>query len=303
MAEILSSTSAEQITSAQAINMEGILNFFTNPIFLFIFALLIIAIVIIVFIVMKMKKEDSFRERDDINYAVYKRCLRDCLHNADTHWVEKSYSFKNLLLFGIPVFWNEHSLKVTDTNDVLLGYYRGHKLTEQGEKIYCLYKTKRFFILENLFLLRCIDTHSYENVVEEVDTKTKKVKTTTKEIVNVNFENYYEWLPQNANRTHYRWLKIQCDGLSEDVYFTIPNYLRKDEKGKLVCLDLRPEFRKNLKEYTTNEQMWRMVTDLSKNIDESARSNPKIAQNRYMIEKTEEEKRLDGQTPNQNKVL
>jgi hypothetical protein len=72
-------------------------------------------------------------------------------------------------------------LKVTDINDVLLGYYRGHKLTEQGEKIYCLYKTKRFFILENLILLRCMDTHSYERTIDVIDEKTKKVKESKKE--------------------------------------------------------------------------------------------------------------------------
>jgi hypothetical protein len=62
-------------------------------------------------------------------------------------------------------------------------------------------------------------------------------------------------------------------------------------------MDLTPEFRKNHLDYTANEQLWRTITDLSRNIDESARSNPHIAMDRHKIEKTDEEVRRDAQTP------
>lgn len=253
---------------------------------------------------MKNKKEDTLRERDDVNYAVYKGALRDTLHNQYAHWVHKTYSLKNILLLGIPIFWNEHSLKVIDINETLLGYYRGHKTTFKGETIYCLYKTKRLFIFENLFLLRCMDTHTYEEKIEEmvsVGKEKKKVVTISEKVDN--FEKFYEWLPQNTNKRLLKTMKIQCDGLSEDMYFRIPNYLRSGDNNRLVAMDLRPEFRKNTKEYALNEQYSRTITDLHRNIDESARSNPYISQQRHTIVKTEEEKRIDDQTPNQNKGL
>ena len=140
------------------------------------------------------------------------------------------------------------------------------------------------------------------NKTEEENPKTKKKEIKTQIEVR-NFSDFYEWLPKNQSKSLYSTLKIQCDGLSEDAYFCIPNYLRKTGDGGLVAMDLRPEFRFNTKEYTMNEQYWRSITDLSKNIDESARANPHIAQGRYKAEKTEEEKRLDDQTPNQNKGL
>lgn len=303
MATIVTPTDTEQAQNLnQGFTMDGLTSFFSNPIFLFVLLIILILIVIVIFWMARQKKEDAFKERDDVNYAVYKRSLRDCLHNAYQKWINRTYSLANILVLGIPLFWKEHSLRVIDINDTLLGYYRGHKVTEKGETIYCLYKTKRFFILENLFLLRCMDTWTYENKIEEENPKTKKkeIKLTTEVRT---FENFYEWLPKNVNKSLYSALKIQCDGISEDAYFHIPNYLRKSGDKGLIAMDLRPEFRFNTKEYTMNEQYWRSITDLSRNIDESARSNPAIAQGRYKAEKTEEEKRIDDQTPNQNKGL
>ena len=282
------------------VTMDGIFNFFLNPVVLFIFAFIILIIVIVVFVVMKQKKEDSLKERDNINYALYKSTMRSCLHNSNPKWINKTYSLKNILFLGIPIFWNEHSLKVVDQNDVLMGYYRGHKTTPKGETIYCLYKTKRFLILENLILLRTINSHNYENKVELIDDKTKKstgkFKTDYKEI---EFSNFYEWLPKNVNQSLYTTLKIQCDGINEDgsSYFYIPDYIRNDGTGKVFSMDLTPEFRKNQLDYTANEQLWRTITDLSRNIDESARSNPHVALDRHKIEKTDEEVRRDAQTP------
>lgn len=283
------------------VTLDGILNFFMNPVFLFIFAIIVIAIVIIVFFVMKSKKEDSLRERDDINYALYKQALRSSLQNQNTDWIKKTYSLKNLLILGIPLFWNEHSLQVYDINRVRIGWYRGHTVTSLGETIFCLYKKKTWFIFDDLFLVRTMNTHNYIIRKEILDKKGQPTGKYTETEQLVNFNALYEWLPQNVPTRFKTELHIQCDGISQDGYFNIPNYLRKDLSGKIISDDLKPLFHKNLIEYTREEQLLRSITDLSRNIDESARSNPHVAIGRHRIEKTEEEVRRDEQTPDQSR--
>jgi hypothetical protein len=274
----------------------------TNPIFLLFLLLLIILIVVGVIIFMRNKKEDALRERDDINYAIYKQTLRDCSHNAEPNWVSKSYSLLNLLILGIPIFWNEHSLKILDFNENLLGYYRGHKVTPRGETIYMCYKTKSWLIFENLILIRCLYTHDHEEVKEVMNKETKKMEK-QKVFHKENYEHYYQFFPKETNRKLYRYLKIQCDGISENAYMHIPNYLVPDGSGNMIAKDFRPEYLINNSYYQRDEQFWRMVTDMSRNVEQASRSNPYISQGRHIIEKTEEEKRIDDMTPNQDRKL
>lgn len=269
---------------------------FTNGFVVFLVILILLGVGVVALIIWKMKKESELHEQDNPVYAQYKSHLRSSVSNKVPSWIKKTYSLKNILLFGLPIFWNEHSLKLTDLNNNLIGYYRGQTQTHKGETIYCVYKKKSWIFFEDLFLIRTINNYIYQTKKEIKDTKGKVLDF---EIIteNTNFDNYYRLLPQEADYRNKKILEIQCIGIEEDGFYYTPSYTTKDEKGRTMVMDLRPEFRRNLKEYTTDEQYKRLLRDSGTSVDEAIRTNPNVTANKHWIEKTEDEARRDEETP------
>lgn len=273
---------------------------FTNGFVVFIIIFVILIIALGIFIFLKLQKEDELKEQDDRLYAQFKSHLRATIHNKMLSWIKKSYSLKNIFLLGIPIFWNEHSLKVVDANHNLIGYYRGEVKTHKGETIYALYKKKDWIFFEHIFLLRCIYTFNYIHKTPIIDEKTKKeTGKFNEENKEVNFEEFYKLLPKETDFRNKRELQIQCFGIEEDGYYYVPSYVTKDEKGLLNVADFRPEFRMNMKDYATDEQFKRLLRDSGQSVDGAVRTNPRVVAQKHWVEKTEEEVLRDKETPNQ----
>ena len=113
---------------------------------------LILAIVIWV---MWSKWEDERHERDDPVYEGYKNLIRDCELNKDRRKIRKTYSLANLLWFGLPFKRKEHSNVIIDYRDNIIGYYRGHSISQDGYYNLLAYKTKWLLFFEEIFLIRC----------------------------------------------------------------------------------------------------------------------------------------------------
>lgn len=301
MAQIVEPTSAgANAVGGSPFQMAGdfLQTIFKNGAVILIIILIIVAIGVAIFFILKARKEDMLREQEDRTYAQYKAHLRASTLNAKKYRIKKTYSLLNLFVLGLPLFWNEHSLKLTDKDGNLIGYYRGEVPTHKGELIYCAYKKKSWFIFEDLFLMRTLYSYNYENKIPAKDDKGNIVKGKYETIYEkVHFDKFYDFLPREAHPKHYKELQIQCYGLEEDGYYFTPAYMIKDKEGKLIIGDYRPEFRENLEAYAVDEQFKRVLRDGGQAVDSAVRTNPNVATNKHWIEKTEDEVIRDQETP------
>jgi len=284
-------------------SLTGIFDFvnaiFTSGFVVLIVILIILGIGVAVFIYMKMQRENALKEKDDTIYAQYKSHLRTSVQNVRQEWIKQTGSLWNILFLGIPLIKKEHSLKVVDLNNNMIGYYRGQTITHKKETIYCLYKTKTWFFFENLFLLRCINSFNYQNRVPKLDNKGNEIKGEYELVTkDVSIDKFYKFLPLEADKRYKKVLEIQCYGVEEERYYFTPSYVTIDEKGLERIADFRPEFRHNLKDYSVDEQYRRFVSESGRAVDGAVRTNPHVQANKHWIEKTEEEVRRDDMTPN-----
>lgn len=314
MAEIIQSTAQNSISSSGAHSLSGAwqnaMGILTNPLFIIFIIFLLVIILIVVILYPNIRKEEELKERDDTVYATFKAIMRQTIKNKNKDHINKRYSLRNLLILGIPLWWNEHSMRFIDLNRNILGWYRGDTVMQSGETFYAYYKTKKWFFFENIELMRCPNTHTWEfkePIYEEVwqgEGKNKK-KVKTQNIIGYNtrieekdFSILYEVLPNTTSgrpERNTKEIQIQCFGLSEDNYFTIPNFVRKFENGKIVSMDIRPELQEKLREYTLKKQFDRHLADANRYMDEAGRINPHNSVGRFSAEKTEEEIKREQQ--------
>ena len=74
----------------------------------------------------------------------------------DKKRIRKKYRFINLLWLGIPFKWKEHSAKILDMKDDLIGYYRGHYESADGTINFLAYKNATLGIFEELFVIKIL---------------------------------------------------------------------------------------------------------------------------------------------------
>jgi len=257
-----------------------------NPvvwIFLFFFMILVL---LVVFYVRYLQNNDINKEREDVVYATYKKHMRSCKHMPNNFWINVKWSFKNIFFFCLPVFIKDYSLKIVDKEDNLIGRYRGHFLTPQGETIWAITRRRKFLILDDIELLRTINTFTY------TIQSTKKGVPETKTI---DYNPLYTFYPESTDKRNYKSMKIQCYGIEESQYYLVPRYIEKDGESKEKLLDLTGIENENLRAYTTEEQLKRLMADSNKYMDEVGRMNPTNTFKRFEGEKTEEEIKRDDQ--------
>jgi len=197
--------------------------------------IIIIAIVIgliIALIVMWLNIQKDQKKRDFPIYHAYCNALDSALGHADHKWIDCRYSFINLIWFGIPFLWREHSAKVRNKDEDVVGFYRGHAVGQDGFLYIAVYNKRKWLIIEDIYLLKCAYTPTIkvkkmgkDNLpVMEADGKTFKTEKKT-----LDFKSYIEF-KHNKNFD----IMINCFDFETQPYYLYPVYI--SPKGETIDL-------------------------------------------------------------------
>lgn len=255
-------------------DISGAFTWVFDNLWLIIIFVIIIALAIIIYMMMKNWEEER-QERDEPIFQAYKNKIRDCNLNANLKKINNKYSLKNLFFLGIPIIRKEHSAKIVNYQNELLGYYRGHAYSPDGFLELLLYKTKSFFIIEDLFLLRVPHVIKRE-FLEETDKKDKKGKNIVKkEVFYLDFRKWYEEL-NNGD------IRLICTNFSQESYFRYPNFI--EQSGKSI--DLRSIMHASLSDMSSDVMISRVLNTGSVNVEKAMLHNPNLKYNQMSPQKT-----------------
>lgn len=195
------------------------------------------------------KAEEERKERDSDQYTLYNSTLSSCESNADKTLIKKQYSLLNLLWLGIPFKMIEKSKKYIDVENKLIGWYRGHFISQDGYMNILLYKTKSFIFFENKFVVKYPIHLKFKDNKHNVD---------------VNIEKTYTSTQYNKDT------KINCYGLEKiGLYYYIPVFVLNPDTREV--LDLRAYVENTLRDdsfQVTNARLVGMFSQASKQMIE-----------------------------------
>jgi len=259
--------------SGEAINQMpnpmAIFGWLGQHVVLIIFALLLVGMAIILFIILK-KFEDERKARDDPIYEYYKNVVIACQGQADQNRIINNYSLKNILVFGLPIFRNEHSARILDYTNRLLGFYRGHFISQDGNLNFLVYKNKSFGIMEQRFVIRC---------PIQINLKTSNNQK------NSNIIDLKSFIGEYANGDY----KINCCSVEKVSYFWVPVFIDNDMKP----IDLRSKLNKSIVDIGYSQMVSRVLALGSKQVEKAMLHNPNLKFKQMEPEKTKAESNND----------
>jgi len=248
----------------------GIFEWLGHNIWWIVFAIIILGLGVGVLFLIKMLRDER-KERDDPIYQNYKDTIRSCEKNADKRRINKKYSFWNLLFLGLPIMRSEHSNKVYNFSNQMIGYYRGHVHMQDNTLCFLMYKSK-FLFFENKFILKCPI-----KITPKIKDKKGKIKT-----VEVDFK---EMIISYSNLDY----KIMCSGISKDSYFWFPNYI--DQENNIQ--DLREYTNNIIVENSHSDMVKRVLSVGEQQVEKAMLHNPNVRYNQLSPQKTKKEQEED----------
>jgi len=262
------------------------------PYFLIAFIVVLLAVVIY-YLLQKLEEEKRFR--DEPGYQVYKQTLQAAIQNADHDKIRKTWSPKYLFwLLCLPLFWlafilkEEHSRRIIDINNHLIGFYRGELKMMDGTQVYVAYKTKTFFFFEDLFCIKYprsikLDEPTFDeqgDIVLDSRTKKAKMKTTLYDLT--------DRLRLQPNGD----MQLLATGIEKvGLYYYCPDLIFD---AKLSSLDLRKWIEGAITDNTYQLMVTRLQNIGAKQMEAMAMWNPQVQAARKMPEKTKEEIQQEG---------
>ena len=259
----------------------GFFNWLIAYWWVWVLALVIIILGIVIWVILA-KWEEERKERDDTIYQAYKNLLRDTELNRDKKKIQKGWSPINLLWLGLPLVKTEHSAKIINYTNELIGYYRGHLYTQDGYLNILAYKEKFFIFFEKRFLIRCplfvkFNFQKKDEKGKLIEDEDGKLKTGFKIL---DYRKWVFWI-------HRRDLKLIAYGLEKHSYFRYPVYL--ESTGQMI--DLRKETGEDLMEISYNELNSRILSDGARAVEKAMEHNPNVVYEQKIPEKTSTEKK------------
>jgi len=283
MAQVVTEINNNAVNQSQE-GMMGFFNFLIAYWGYFAFAILVIILGIIIFFIIK-KWEEERQERDDPIYQGFKNTMRDCLLQIDNTKIRKSYNLINLLWLGIPIVKNEHSSRILDFKNQLVGYYRGHTSSMDGYLNLRCYKSKVFIFFEDYFLIKC--PLYLDLVVQKRDANKEIVKDadgkplTTKKVVHL--EHNIDYLPNGD-------IKLNMTSLQKISYFRYPVYLSDSN----LMIDYRKELQEDIVDIGYDQMMSRVLATGSQMVEKAMLHNPYVKSEQLSPQKTKTEQQQDG---------
>jgi len=245
-----------------------------------IFAVLLIICAIVIWYIFKKMEEERI-ERDDPIYEAYKNTLRDCELQKDNARINKSWSLVNLFWLGFPIVKKEHSKRVLNYTNDIIGYYRGHCKTMDGFLNLMLYKEKLFGMFETKFILKCPLQIKNKVNLQDDDGKVL-VDEDGKPRQAIKVIDYNDYVKTQANGD----IKVMCASIQKQSYFRYPVYVTND--GSVV--DLRKDFHASLIDIGYDQMMSRIMSTGSQMVEKAMLHNPNVKFEQLSPEKTSVEK-------------
>ena len=269
----------EPMTAQQSANPTGLIQSIMHNLPIIIFVAIVIALCVAIY-VMWQKMNDQQKKRDHPVYEKYCNIKDACQLNANHKWIDHKYSFTNLFWFGIPLRWNEHSVKVRNKDDEVLGWYRGHYMAQDGYLNLLVYKTKKWLIIEDLFVIKCPIHISYRKKVVDKDGNIifDNENQPKFERHKLNFSKYVKYL-SNMD------IKLMCFGLETYSYFTYPVYI--SETGEPI--DLSGFLGENVVEMGQGVLLTQVFEEGSRMARKGMEHNPQVNADRMTPDKVKED--------------
>jgi len=283
MAEVVI-TSQAPISSATGI-IGQIFAFFHDNL-IWIIVMLVIVILAVIIWMLFMNNEEALKERDDPAYALYKNHIRTCKLRSDSKRVKTTYSLLNLLWFGIPLKWNEHSCKIVNYDNGMIGYYRGHFESMDNCLNILAYKHKSFIFFEDTFIIKIPMMIKYnEGKSKSNDVKLKNNPQVKEDLKYLNLRNMIKFWPNGD-------IKLYCTDVEKvGNYYYAPVFIMDSEFGKL---DYRKFMEGGIIDQTYQSMLQRIVTEGMKSMEKMPSFNPYIQVAQKSPVKTQEEEKIEG---------
>jgi hypothetical protein len=249
-----------------------------------IFVLLVIGLIIAIIVIVRKKAEDDKR-RDYPIYDKYCYDMETCGIKADPSWMDCKWSPINLLWLGIPFIWKEHSAKIRDKDEKVIGWYRGHSVTQDGYMNFLIYSSRKWLIFENKYLIKCPYTIEYLEKV--VDNKTKEPifledgKTFKTKKMKLDFRQYIKF-KHNYNND----ILIYCFNLEADNYYMYPVYVSENHEP----IDLRQLNNENVVELGQGIMLAKVFEDGARMAKKGMEHNAQANYEQAKPQKTAKEK-------------
>jgi hypothetical protein len=274
--------------------IKGIIEFFAHnwPWFLVIIIVVILAVVIIMLI---NKLEDERKERDEPGYQLYKNIKMACDLNKEPQKIRKTFNAMTLPLIFVPIFgWilmalikKEHSARVVDYQNNLLGHYRGDYVSQDNTWNFLVYKSKWLIFFEKTFVIKAPLGFDLTKVVKDKDGKVeyeddKRTPRTT--VKHLDLRNFIAILPNGD-------YKIQCTGIEPiGIYYKCPVYIIP-QTGEHV--DYRKFIEGSIVDGTYQLMVTRLLNLGAKQMEKSMMFSPDLQYRKQAPIKTKEEEATD----------
>jgi len=276
--------------------IKGMFQFFYQHWRLMLVAVFIFILGIVVYYLFK-KLEDERRERDEPGYQLYKSTVRTCILQARAELIRKHWNPKSLLLLFIPVAWplipfikTEHSAKVVDRTNQVIGYYRGEFTGMDNSYNLLVYKKRYLFFFEDRFLIKIplsvkytITKRNRSGEIERDNTGKPKTK-----ITELKLESVIRYLPNDD-------IKLLCISIERiGLYYYCPVVV-DDSTG--VTLDFRQHVEGAIIDNTYQLMVQRLLNLGAKQMEKGMMFNPHLQFAQKSPEKTKTEERMEDVNP------
>lgn len=287
MAEIVQEAPVD--TSGVGASWDGMMSMIATYWWVLLLIGLIILLIVVVLYLWRQKEEND-RRRDSAVYATAMNLMESCEVNARSEWIRNYYSLWNLLWLGIPFKRNEHSVRILDIDRNLLGWYRGHCLTQDGNYVFLIYKTKSLLgLMEDKFMLYCPMQIHLPKMLEK---EGKRVPVKDK---NGNFELVVTPLPPDVVQWHSvgeEWI-VKCNTLTrQGNYYRFPSYVSINPNTQMKeHIDMTYELSQFIAKQNFIVLAENTFSDMSRAMGKGIELNPHL---RIDQKTPEKEKNLDG---------
>ena len=288
MAQIIQEPSAVQ----QPMNIfNTMINFFRSSWKWLLAGVVIFALGMIVYYLVK-KMDDERKERDEPGYQLYKSTKRACELQANKRLIRKYWSWINLLFFGLPLIKKEHSAKIVDRNDNLIGWYRGDYMSMDNSWNLLIYKVKSFIFFEDTFVLKIPLMLKFKVPTTKKGKVSKVVDNGVKEKKGVGNEQYKVIsLKKMVTKLPNGDIKVYCSSIERiGLYYYCPIYPIDEDKG---FLDFRKVMEGAIIDNTYQILLQRLLNTGAKQMEKGMMFNPFLQYSQKAPEKTREESKLD----------
>lgn len=246
-------------------------------------AIIIFILGVVIYMILK-KWEEERRERDEPGFQVYNNTRRTCALRAKSKKIRKTTAWG--WFFFPPLFWlafilkKEHSNKLVNQFDEVLGYYRGECKSMDGTINYMVYKTKMLGLFENLFVIK---------IPIQIKIRRKRINKLTR--VEEEYDDYIDLQRAVINLPNGD-IKVNCIDVERlGQYYYCPVFTMADEKG--LILDYRKVLEGSVADNTYQVMVQRLLNTAARQMERGILLNPNLVYNQKLPEKTKEEDRLD----------